>query len=257
MPRAHSRFQSFVAVFAFVALGCAAFADQTAEKGREVFNGNHLSVVTVRATLSISMGGEEQENATQFTATVIEPSGLAVLSLTMVDPSAMFAPEGSGDFRCKVVAMKMILPDGSELPAEVVLRDQELDLAFIRPTAKPEKPMPCVNMNNTDRPELLDQLVIILQLGKVARRAHSVCVARVETVVEKPRRFYTVGVDRSMDLLCSPAFTLDGKFVGIGVMRSVESSEDDFEENSIVIIVPAEDIREAVKQVPAPASEKP
>jgi hypothetical protein len=33
-------------------------------------------------------------------------------------------------------------------------------------------------------------------------------------------------------------------------MRSVEGSEEESEDNTIVIIVPAGDIREAVKQVP-------
>lgn len=226
-------------------------ADETAEKGREVFKANHQAVVTVRATLSLSMGGEEQENVSQCTATVIDPSGLAVLSLTMVDPSSYLQGiEGAPEVQSKVVSLKMILSDGAELPAEVVLRDQVLDLVFVRPVVKPAQAMPFVRLDSDSQPELLDQLVIILQLGQVARRAHSACVARVETVVEKPRRFYTIGMDRSMDMLCSPAFTLDGKFVGIGVMRSVEGSEEESEDNTIVIIVPAGDIREAVKQVP-------
>ena len=33
--------------------------------------------------------------------------------------------------------IKILLEDGAEVPAEIVLRDKDLDLAFIRPKAKP------------------------------------------------------------------------------------------------------------------------
>lgn len=241
----------------FLSLLHAGFADETAEKGRIVFRDQSPSVISVKATLSMSMGGEESENVTRATATVIDPSGLSVLSLSVIDPALyMDSAEEGTETQIKIVSLKMLLAEDVECPAEVVLRDRDLDLAFVRPVQPLEKPMPFVDLKRSDQPELLDELVVILQLGQAARRAHSVCVVRVETVVDKPRRFYTIGSDRALDVLCSPVFTLENKFVGIGVMRSVAMGREEMGEDMIVIIVPAEDIRDAVKQVPAAGSPK-
>jgi len=53
--------------------------------------------------------------------------------------------------------------------------------------------------------------------------------------------------------LGSPAFALDGKLVGLMVMRSVNSkggSSRNYRDNMTSIILPAEDIAKAAKQAP-------
>ena len=48
--------------------------------------------------------------------------------------------------------MKILLDDGTEVPAEIVLRDKDLDLAFIRPKAKPASPMTSVDLTKSGPP---------------------------------------------------------------------------------------------------------
>lgn len=241
---------------AFVALLLASalsFADETAEKGRTVLAAHKDAVVTVRTVLSLSFGNTPEERTNEANGTVISPDGLTVLSLTSVDPSNLMSKMGSGrqEVVSKVTSMKMILADGSELDAEVVLRDVDLDLAFVRPLAKPAAPMPYVDLAAAGNPDVLDELVILAQLGQVARRAHSVLVERVETVIDKPRKFYVLGEHRARAIVCSPAFTLDGAFVGIGVFRSISSdASGGTGDNVLVVIVCANDIQEAAQQVP-------
>ena len=243
-----------VCVLAVGALGGAAQADDIAEQGRTIFEANKASVITLRAVVSISSGGNERESEHEANATVIDPSGVAVLSLTVIDPTALYESfrEGPSEMTSKVVSLAMIFEDGTEVPGEVVLRDKDLDLAFVRPTQPLDEPVQSVDIANPGEPQLLEQLVILLQLGKVARRAHSVMIERVETIIDKPRTFYTIGDDRARAIVCSPAFTLDGKFVGIGVMRSIKGSgRGDMGDNILVVIVPASDIQEGMAQVPA------
>ena len=230
-----------------------AFGETTAEKGRAVLEANKAAVVTVVATLSVSYGGNDRESETWANATVIDPTGLCVLSLTPLDPSSQYKRfEGGGrEMTSKVKGIKILLPDDAELAAEIVLRDTDLDLAFIRPTEKPDEPMAHVDLANPGAPELLDEIAILCQLGKVARRAHAVLIERIESVLDKPRTFYVVGEHRSRDVLCSPAFTLDGKFVGIGVFRTIQSkTQRGLGGDTLVVIVPAEDIKEGIGQVP-------
>ncbi|NIA14687.1 MAG: hypothetical protein GWP08_11455 [Nitrospiraceae bacterium] len=151
----------------------------------------------------------------------------------------------------KIVSLKILLEDEEEIPAEVVLRDDDLDLAFIRPVKKPDKPFPYVDLDDSDKPELLDEIVILARLGQVTRRAPSVMIERVETVMRKPRDFFLVGLHLSHAVLCSPAFTLDGKFIGIGVYRAIKGASSGGMGQSVVVgFVCAEDIRESVDQIP-------
>lgn len=246
---------------AFLLIACCgllttgyAGADEAAVKGRAVLAANQDAVITVRIINSFSYGGQENENESEATATIIGSDGLAVLSLYAVDPSSLAQQvrEEMEDFVVKVTGLDMILADGREVPAEVVLRDKDLDIAFIRPIEKPSDEMVFVDMAANGKPELLDELVVVTQLGKVARRTHSVFLDRIEAIIEKPRTLYVPGDARGRMILSSPAFMLDGEFVGVGVMRAIRSKGmgGGIGDNVMIIVVPAADIIEASEQVP-------
>lgn len=233
-------------------------ADEVAEKGRAILEANRAATVTIRTVLSLSFGGQQQELPTEANGAVVDASGLTVLSLSAVDPTARLGRMRGQDMPemiSKVSDMKMILLDGSEVAAEVVLRDRDLDLAFVRPVEKPAQPMPFISLDDPGAPQLLDELVVIGQLGKVARRTHTATLVRVEAIVDRPRLFYIPGEDRGRTVMCSPVFTLDGKLVGIGALRAIAGEGRGMGDDAIVIIVPAADIKEAAAQAP-PFGEK-
>ena len=73
---------------------------------------------------------------------MVDPSGLTVLALSACDPSEMYqrmmAEQGSQyKLETEVTDLKILLDDGTELPAEIVLRDKDLDLALSGPRASP------------------------------------------------------------------------------------------------------------------------
>ncbi len=242
-----------VLLVASLSLPAAAAVDEVARKGQTILETHKDAVITVSMVISISFGGDEMEDEMEANATVIDPSGLSVLALSAVDPTALFEAMGgpSGEAISRVKDMKMILGDGSEIDAGVVLRDRDLDMAFIRPIDPPDEPMPYVDIEQSASPEMLEELVLIGQLGMVARRSHMVFVERVQAIVERPRTFYILAQHRSRDIMCSPAFDLEGNFVGIGVMRAVRgAARRGLGESNIVVLVTAEDIREAAEQAP-------
>lgn len=260
-------------------------ADEAAVAGRKVLARYQDSVLTVKLVLQQSMSfmGQErkQETRSETTATLIDPSGLCVISLSAIDPSTALsglmnramrgagAPGGQIKFESEVVDIKLLMADGTELPAEVVLRDKDLDLAYIRPTGKLPHSLPVVDLSGDVKPAPLDETIALNRLGTIAGRAASVSIERINAVVDKPRRFYVLGSGQGMSGVGSPVFTLDGRLIGVVLIRSVPpegaaSVGDMFGSATSLgimpIIVPAADIREGAKQAleekkPAAAAE--
>lgn len=228
------------------------FADETAEQGRAVFEARKDTVVTMRIVIALSFGSRESESEQEANATLISPDGLSVLALSAVDPLQMLQERRAldDDITSRVVSIRMILPDGSEKPAEVVLRDKDLDLAFLRLTEKVDAPLAHVDLNQAGSPGLLDEVLCIMQLGRVARRSHAAFIERVEMIVERPRLFYALGNHRSRQVVCSPVFTLADEFIGVGVMRRMAGDSEPSPDNVMVIIVPAEQIKTLSEQIP-------
>jgi S1-C subfamily serine protease len=259
------RFLRIAAVLTTCAFSLSSFADELAEKGRALLDKNKASVVTVRIVIKVQMSmpnfpSREEETKSEATGTIIDPSGLTVLSLNETDPSGMFEDmmEGREGFEVKssIGDLKILQDDGTEIAAQVVLRDRDLDLAFIRPTEAPKQPLPAIDLTKAATPGLLDPIITITRLGKVASREYAVSVERVSAIVSRPRTFYVMGKDPTQTSLGSPALTIDGDVVGICVMRSIKRGGDSGgEDNMMAIVIPAADIAEVAKQAPATGEE--
>ncbi len=224
------------------------------------------AVVTVQMVLkskvSVSGGaGQSNESRQDVTGTVLDPAGLTVLSLSATDPGALIQNMLAGDAReikmeTEVSDIKILTEDGAELPAEIVLRDKDLDLAFIRPKTKPAAPMAAIDLAQSAKADVLDQVVTLNRLGTAAGRSYSASVERISSLVQRPRLFYIPDSTMTTTTLGSPAFTIDGKVLGLFVMRSVKgrSGGNPFSaqaNNLASIILPADDVLKAAKQAPA------
>jgi S1-C subfamily serine protease len=160
--------------------------------------------------------------------------------------------------------VKILLEDGTEVPAEVVLRDKDFDLAFVRPKAKLAAQLSPLDLNKSGKVDVLDQVIALNRLGSAAGRAYAASVERIAAVVDRPRLFYVPETSLTTTSLGAPAFTLDGKLVGLFVMRSLKGKSGGgamammgMQSGNITgIILPAEDIQKAAKQVPVAGDEK-
>jgi hypothetical protein len=253
-----------------VSLALPGHADELADKGREIFKKNKSAVVTVQVVLKTKysmqgMGGQANESKQDLTGTVVDPSGLTVLALSATDPGSliqnMMAGMSGEDAKFKLDTelsdVKILLDDGTELPAEVVLRDKDLDLAFARPKTKPASPMAAVDLSKSATVQVLDQVITLNRLGQAAGRAHAASVERISAVVQKPRLFYIPDSGMTSTTLGSPAFALDGSILGVFVMRSINTTSGggmgmfNFQPPGLTsIILPAADILKGAKQAP-------
>jgi hypothetical protein len=250
-------------------------AESTAEAGRRVWRANQEAVVTIKLVLSqsVSFSGRDQNNEskTETVGTVIDPSGLTVISLSAIDPSnalrSMLTARMRGqasDLKVdsQVKDAKLVLADGTELAVEVALRDKDLDLAYLRPVEKQAKPFVAISLANPAQPQVLDEVICLNRLGKVANRVATVSIERIDALVDRPRPYYVIGQGGSSGV-GSPVFAMSGAPLGIILMRNAATEGEGnitgmFSGGSALgimpIIVPAQDILDDAKQaMEAPA----
>jgi hypothetical protein len=257
-----NHFLKIISVILPVFLTNVAPADDLAEKGRQIFNKFQHAVVTVQIVAKATgPAGRTSETKQEITGTVVDPSGLTVLALSAVDPSEIYR-RMSDEYKMEIEVsdVKILLPDGTELPAEIVLRDKDLDLAFVRPKTKPASPMTVVDLSKSGTAQVLDDVIALNRLNRAASRAYAASIERIAAVIQKPRTCYIPDTTMTTTTLGSPAFTMDGKILGIFVMRAVSAAggSGGLRQNMTSIILPAEDILKGAKQAPEvkPESEK-
>jgi S1-C subfamily serine protease len=244
-------------VMAVMFLTMVSRADEIADKGRDIFKRNQHAVVTVQVVMKTTYSGrgrsaEPQESKADLTGTVIDPSGLTVLALSSCDPADLYH-RISEEYKIEseVNDVKILLDDGTEMPAEIVLRDKDLDLAFIRPKTKPASPMTAIDLTKSAPAGVLDQVITLNRLNRAAGRGYSASVERVSAVIEKPRTFYIPDSTMSTTSLGSPAFLMDGNMLGLFVMRAVNAGGSSNPRDSMTtIILPAAEILKGSKQAP-------
>jgi S1-C subfamily serine protease len=262
------RIIAVVAVAGMMAAGGAARAQDGRAAARDVIKKWQEAVVNVRVVLKtrMSMGGREMQSAddsVDAVGTVIDPSGLTVMSLGSLNPGAMMnkivgASVGGGENRVEISSeptdLKIRLPDAREMPAKIVLRDEDLDLAFIRPTAKPASSLVAINLSESVKPALLDQMVVLSRLGRVGGWTASATLADVGAIIERPRTFYVLSGAASA--MGTPAFSTSGKLVGLLTLRQVDPGRSSMfsmmggaeSMGLLPVILPAADVLEIAKQ---------
>lgn len=224
------------------------------------------SIVNVRVSLKVrmSVGGREvqsMDDTVEAVATVIDASGLTVMSLSSLDPGAMmnrlFAASGTGDQKMSIESepsdVRIRLADGKELPASIVLRDQDLDLAFIRPTTRPAAPLTAINLADAATPSVLEDLVVLGRLGRVGGWTPSAILYSVAAIMEKPRTFFVLNGPAGTGM---PAFQTSGKIVGILTIRQIDPGRMSMfgmmggteGAGVIAVVLPAADVLEIARQ---------
>jgi hypothetical protein len=235
-------------------------ADEIAQ-ARKIFDAHADSVLWIEAVLKIqvsagSMPTRTQEDKQTLLGTVIDESGLMVCSLSQLDPASVVDGQERNiqGRRMKIsassefVEVKVRLPDKTEVPAKVVMKDSSWDLAFLMIDTGSEEfqghSLKPVKLAAGSKARPLDRLVLIQRLGKAMKYTPAVDTTRVAAVVTKPRTLYIAG----SRVLGTPVFLTDGKVLGISVVwlnRSQGSGGP--------VVLPAADVMEIAKQAKAAA----
>jgi S1-C subfamily serine protease len=246
-------------------------AEETAAAAKKIFSDQQDSVVWLSAVAKISYNAEgakdspvnipDRESKVESLGTIIDPSGMVVTALSNVDPARDISGReyrtSGGTVKIEATAnlkeVKIIMPDGTEIPAELVMRDVDLDLAFIKPKpgSKESKGVvfKALDLKNSTAAEVTDDAITLSRTDEVLNRAASVTRGQIISVTKKPREFLRA---TGASVGC-PTFSSDGKVIGITVNRSVRGR------SSHPVLLPATDVLEIAEQArqakPAPEKE--
>lgn len=229
--------------------------------GRDALERIGPAVVTVEvvAEVKMSYGGREQqqEQKTETLGVAVDPSGIVVTALSSVDPTKMWEkmsrPGTDMEFSVTVKTMKYILADNTEVPAQLVMRDSDLDLAFLRPMTPVASPMVAIDLKAETEPEILSQAFCVARMGRIARRTHVAMTGEIQGIVRKPRPYYIPSAELASGGTGVPVFAADGKLYGLIFLHSLpggRANGDESDEMVAPVIVPAADIRLALEQIP-------
>ena len=150
--------------------------------------------------------------------------------------------------------VKLRLADGRELQSTIVLRDEDLNIAFIRPTTAPDKPLVAVNLADAAQPAMLDQVIVFGRLGRVGGWAPSAALRDIGGIIVKPRTFYVLAGEAAG--VGTPAFLPNGKLVGVLTLRQIQTERSSSLATLngpeglglLAVILPAADVLEIAKQ---------
>lgn len=274
MTTKSARYDLFAVALALVAGLTSLPAADVVAQAREILNRNQASLVTVSALSKLDLGagmgamglgglGEAQE--TTCAGLVIDESGLTVVSYTALNPmdriSGALGQQLGEDVtqakpKTEVSRVQMRLPDGTEFPARLVLKDKELDLAFLVPDPKEGDKKPTLTPTKvaTDvAAQELDDVVVLSRHGKEFGYAPGVTLSKITSVIKKPRPLYDLSV---MPRPGAPVFLPDGRWLGVTV--TLVSSEPGLlgMGEGEMLVLPASEVAKAAEQARKAAEKK-
>ena len=180
--------------------------------------------------------------------TIIAEDGLTVLSLSRVDPTATLLSRirtPGGSVNVNYTEVLLLMQDGTEVPAKLLLKDTDLDLAYVLPIKeKGEKHEKRTfshvpRSSKTKDPLPLDEVVSLGKLGRNLYRQSTLRKGWVNAVIEKPRKYFVI----ENTAPGTPVFDREANWLGIVVYKM------DRGRPSSIVTLPADDIDEIAEQV--------
>jgi S1-C subfamily serine protease len=250
---------------AWLATTAATAAD--VEAARSVFNKTKDAIVSVNAVLKVEFGGRSQDQEVETTGTIISPDGLMVASATTLNPASALMENlesrlgdeatAQGKPKIELSDIKYRLPDGTEIPARVVFKDKDLDVAFLAPDLKEGEKAPqfnTVNVQSGATVKELDEIVSVTRLAKNMSYTPAVMLGNVVAVVTKPRTVYDFAMQGTPTTGC-PVFTGKGELVGFTLVHRDVAGRGMM--GAEIIIMPASEISGLMDQARKAAAKKP
>ncbi len=243
-----------IAVFGAALCGIPASVGADAPSDYESLVAKRAPVlVTVKFVLKTQGGFGDREEESEITAIMIDAGGLVLCSNT-----ALAGPRFLQRFsRATPTHIKVLVGEDTEgLDGELVTRDSELDLAWVRIKEPGDRTFAHLDLSSASKPRIGQRLLGLRRMGKYFGRAVVVSEGRLGGQAAKPRNLYVPvgGLDVSVGL---PVFTVDGTVLGVVVVQMPEHGELENNPRSFMdagrdmfggLILPAGDVLKATRR---------
>lgn len=229
-------------------------------------------VIHIKATMKVEasglgiMMGQGKEQKIETIGTIIDPSGLTVVSLSKMDPMSMMGNMsinvGGEDKEISMGSqfsdVKMRLADGTEVPAKLILKEPDMDMAFIIPEKNDDgKKYNYINLTEGGTVDVLDEMFTLDRFGKVLNYKPAIGKMYVTGVIAKPRLTYAINDASDLGV---PVFSAAGKLIGISAFKVSKDKEGGMMAmmggGVHPVIIPAADVIDIAKQALAKKDEK-
>lgn len=197
-------------------------AQEDAAAARKTLKTYEKGIITLSAVLKFELKAAgasmpSLERKTSCIAAIIDADGLAVTALKNINPHGQAQAGGRKiQLDSQVQEVKYRLADGTEVPARVVLKDEDLDLAFLAPLEpldeETKSKIAAVPLADAaPAPEVLDIIQLIGRAGEDLNFAATLQLGRIAATISQPRTCYmgTIGISGAL------AFNSQGKLLGI------------------------------------------
>lgn len=215
-----------------LAASMPAIADEQADIYRNLLNKDAPALVTVKFLLRMEGQFGKRESETEITGMMIGADGLILCANSKLGAPRRFGSATPTDIKV------LIGDDIDGLPAKVLARDTELDLAWVRIKDPGDKKFEFVDINSESDPKVGDRLFALRRMAKFFDRTAIIADGRLAGRAKKPRDLL-VPSGLSLDA-GQPVFTADGKLVGIVSLQLPEDEE--FEANPMAFMSIGRDI---------------
>lgn len=233
------------------------------DTARALYKSNAESVITIRATVALTMSAgdnpsQSRDQSVEELGTVVNAQGLVMVSASSIDPATgadgrMVNVRGNQvklSVTSEVKEARLIMPDGTEVPATVVFKDRDLNLAFLAPEAGAEEAKDVkfhpISLSEPQNLNVLDEVVVLTRMDRSLGRVSSVECDYVRALIEKPRRFLSI----HLPTVGLPVFGLTGKFAGFTTTRFGSAGEGG-SISMAPVVLPASDVIKAIEQATA------
>ncbi|MBI4575173.1 MAG: trypsin-like peptidase domain-containing protein [Planctomycetes bacterium] len=216
-------------------------ADEEGDRLAAVLERHAPSVVTVKIVLKTEMHmmgqGQDQESRMELQGTVVDASGLVMLSSTPFSSDRMEemmggmggAPEGEFGIKMTPKEIKVIFErEETEYDAFLAATDSKLDLAFVQVERLEGKELRPVGFEEARDLAVGQKVASVSRLAKGYDFAPYFETARVSGEIAKPRKAWML--DGGLGAFGLPVYDLDGATVG--VLTTVSSGIKDDGEDS-------------------------
>ncbi len=206
--------------------------------------------------IKAALQGQDRETKSEATGTVVDASGLIVTSLAAIDKGSVVDGKTvntpSGPIKLKstteIKEVKIIMPDGTEIPGDLVMKDTDLGLGFIK-VRSDSKEAQGVTFHSIDLADsspgaILDDCIGLGRLDENLNREPSIITTEISGITTKPRTFYRVMTDATG----CPIFLSTGKLLGISVMRQPRGDIDGGSVQMSPVVLPAADVAKVAEQ---------
>ena len=207
--------------------------------------------------LKAALAGQDKEEKRETLGTVIDQGGLIVTALggmdqsSLVDGKTVNTPMGEIKLKAssEIKEIKVITADGSEIPADLVLKDEDLGLAFIKVRMDSDEAkgveFSAIDLTDSSKGGLLDDCISLGRVDESLNREASVQTTEISAITTRPRTFYQV----NLNSVGTPVFLADGKLLGVSVVRNPKGGAASSGKMQLSpVVLPASDVAKVAAQ---------